>query len=269
MAPVSAVIPCYRCAGTLRRAVASVAAQSARPLELILVNDGDQGDTAAAIAAIAAEHGGRVRVVALAENRGAAAARNAGWDAARGELVAFLDADDTWMPEKLERQVAFMREHPEFGLTGHNALYAAGGRAPFPAFHLDAPYREISRGELLLRNRLVTPSLMARRALAVRFDPSSRHMEDHRFLQEAAFSGIRIAAMREALAQVHKAPYGEGGLSAELHAMAAADLANYRKLRADGHIGTLGWLGFAALSRLRYLRRLLRVAWSRAASPAR
>lgn len=250
MAPVSVVIPCFRCAGTVRRAVLSVVAQTEPPLELILVDDASDDGTPALLEALKRELNlDWMRVIALRENGGAAAARNVGWDAARGEFVAFLDGDDSWLPRKLERQVAFMRAHPQFAVTGHRAQYE-GRRA-----HDGNGYREIGRGAVLLKNPMVTPSLMVRRDIALRFDGSSRYMEDHRFLQEAVFSGLRVARLEEVLAVVSKPAFGAGGLSARLWPMEQGELDNYRKLRSSGRIGALPHALLAAYSLAKFCRR--------------
>jgi glycosyltransferase involved in cell wall biosynthesis len=191
-----------------------------------------------------------VRVIALQVNGGAAAARNAGWNAARGRYVAFLDADDSWLPRKIERQRAFMDEHSEFVITGHRARYeerGAEGRGG---------YKEIGRGAVLLKNPMVTPSLMARRDLALRFDARSRHMEDHRFLQDAVFSGARVARLEQVLAVIHKPAYGAGGLSAQLWPMEHGELANYRQLRAEGRIGAAVHALLTAYSLAKFCRRV-------------
>src|SRR6185503_10449018 len=100
--PVSVVIPCFQAHATLPRAVASVAQQSARPRELIVVDDASGEDTAAVLRDLQRRYGEDwLRVVRLERNQGPASARNAGWQAARGEYVAFLDADDSWLPAKL------------------------------------------------------------------------------------------------------------------------------------------------------------------------
>src|SRR5437879_2701049 len=153
MAEVSAVVPCYRCAPTIRRAVESVARQTVRPFELILVDDASADSTAAELSRLKCELGDWVRIVSLDENRGAAGARNAGWELARGKYVAFLDADDTWLPTKIERQLAFMEAHPEFVLSGHRVTYGGPGQSA-----ADPRHRIVSRLWVLLTNPMVTPS---------------------------------------------------------------------------------------------------------------
>jgi glycosyltransferase involved in cell wall biosynthesis len=107
---VSVVIPAYNAAWCVRKAIDSVLAQTWRDLELIVVNDGSTDDTQRVLAG----YGDRIQVISQS-NGGMSNARNAGIRAARGEFIAFLDSDDWWLPEKLERQVALMRTRPELG----------------------------------------------------------------------------------------------------------------------------------------------------------
>ena len=118
---VSVVIPAYQGAATIGRALESVAAQTRRDLEAIVVDDGSSDGTAEAARVALAEHGLDGQVVerprggpGVVNNPGAA--RNAGIAAARGEFVAFLDADDKWEPRKLERSLAAFDAQP--GLIG-------------------------------------------------------------------------------------------------------------------------------------------------------
>lgn len=99
MDAVSAVIPAYNAAGCVGRAIRSVLAQTRPVIEILVIDDGSCDDTSS----VAERFGPPVRVIRQA-NAGPSAARNRGAWAARGEWLAFLDADDTWLPPKLERQ---------------------------------------------------------------------------------------------------------------------------------------------------------------------
>jgi glycosyltransferase involved in cell wall biosynthesis len=112
MPEVSVVIPAYNAERTLGEALASVTAQTLGDLEVIVVDDGST-DATAEIARNAGD--GRVRALTVA-NGGVARARNRGMHEARGELVAFLDADDVWKPAKLERQLAVLHARGEVGM---------------------------------------------------------------------------------------------------------------------------------------------------------
>lgn len=101
--PVSVILPTYNRARLLPRAIDSVLGQSFTDFELIIVDDASQDETRAVAAAAGDE---RVRYLRLADNRGAAAARNAGIAAARGRYIAFQDSDDVWGRHKLARQMA-------------------------------------------------------------------------------------------------------------------------------------------------------------------
>ncbi|MEZ5991331.1 MAG: glycosyltransferase family A protein [Planctomycetota bacterium] len=105
---ISAVIPAYKRPELLKQAVESVIAQTHRPLELVIVNDGSPDDTAAQMEAMrpAVEAAGIAASFHSKENGGVASARNYGMQRASGEYVALLDADDLFFPTKLEKQLA-------------------------------------------------------------------------------------------------------------------------------------------------------------------
>ena len=108
---VSVIIPVYNGARFLRAALESVFTQTYRPIEVIVVDDGSQDDSGAI-----AQSFPDVRYIRQ-ENQGVAAARNNGIAVARGEFFAFLDQDDLWTPEKLERQINHLLNNPDLGYT--------------------------------------------------------------------------------------------------------------------------------------------------------
>jgi len=126
---VSVVIPTFNRAHTLGRALSSVERQTYPNREVIVVDDGSTDETET----VAGRFRG-VKYVRQPENRGQAAARNAGISLARGEYIAFLDADDEWMPAKLEKQVERLEVAPaDAGLiTTAFALIDRAGRPSPP-----------------------------------------------------------------------------------------------------------------------------------------
>ncbi len=258
--PVAVVIPCYRARATLRRALDSVLRQTVRPRELIVVDDASGDGSWEELQRIQREIGtDRLRILRLERNLGPAAARNAGWDAASAELVAFLDADDTWHPSKLELQARFMREHPEFALSGHR--YVDSGR--YPDLPVKLPYVEIGARELLLSNRFVTSSVMLRRNLGERFRAGQRHMEDHLLWMQMALRGRRPARIELGLVSFYKPQFGAAGQSADLRAMERGELANYWRLRAQRLISLPAALALCLYSLIKFARRLAIVALRR------
>jgi glycosyltransferase involved in cell wall biosynthesis len=119
---VSVVMPAFNVDWCVRRAVDSILAQTFRAWELIVVNDGSTDDTRGVLAS----YGNAIRVINQ-ENRGMSAARNAGIRAAQGSLVAFLDADDCWLPEKLAQQVELLQRRLEIGFCSTSARIESPG----------------------------------------------------------------------------------------------------------------------------------------------
>ena len=125
MAMVSVVIPVYNGAVTLRRCLNSVLAQNGDPMEVIVVDDGSTDGTTD----VAASYGSRI-IVLVQENQGQAAARNAGLSAATGQYVAFLDADDYWLPGFLRTTTGFLDAHPEASAVSVGQLIKVWGKPP-------------------------------------------------------------------------------------------------------------------------------------------
>lgn len=128
---VSVIIPAYNRRAMVREAIDSVLAQTAASFELIVVDDGSCDDTAEDLARLGAERAESVRVEHT-ENRGPAAARNHGVAMARAPLIAFLDSDDTWAPEKLARHLEFMREDPGCAISQTDETWIRNGRRVNP-----------------------------------------------------------------------------------------------------------------------------------------
>src|SRR6185437_6540351 len=99
---ISVIIPLYNRREEIGRAIASALRQSRAPHEVVVVDDASRDGSADAVAALGDT---RIRLLRHEQNRGAAAARNTGIEAATGEWIALLDSDDEWEPEKLARQL--------------------------------------------------------------------------------------------------------------------------------------------------------------------
>ncbi|MBK1645079.1 hypothetical protein CKO25_10525 [Thiocapsa imhoffii] len=131
---VSTIIPVYNRASMLLEAVDSVLAQTWRPIEIIIVDDGSTDDTPATVMGLVAQHPDIVKTVRIT-NSGPGPAREAGLCLARGEFIQYLDSDDRLLPEKFERQVKALRDHPGCGIAyGRTRLIDGGGkvlRTPF------------------------------------------------------------------------------------------------------------------------------------------
>jgi glycosyltransferase involved in cell wall biosynthesis len=112
---VSVVIPAYNCAAYVGQAVDSVLRQTYTDWEIIVVDDGSRDDTKL----ILEQYGDRIRYI-YQQNQGVSIARNRGIELARGEFIAFLDADDYFLPDKIAAQIAVFAAQPNLGITSLN-----------------------------------------------------------------------------------------------------------------------------------------------------
>lgn len=255
--PVSVVVPCYRCSITIVRAVVSIASQTRRPVEVILVDDASSDNTREALRSLADAYvPGWIRLVLLNHNVGVASARNLGWAAATQPYIAFLDADDAWHPLKLAIQYSFMSEHPDVVLSGHAHRLLKNETAPaWKVGTFEA--HNINKWRLMRSNQFVTPSVMVRGDAKYRFSENQRHMEDHMLWLRLVSDGARVVKLQAALAAIYKQPFGDRGLSAQIWLMERGELKNYQQLHRDGFLARSEYLALVLYSILKFGRRLL------------
>jgi len=253
--PITVIIPCYRCTQTVRRAVDSVWQQTQRPAEVILVDDASGDRTLDVLNEIKNEYGEWIRVVELEENSGAASARNVGWSMALQPYIAFLDADDSWHPDKLKMQYEFMRDSPEVTLSGHQCVWSRAGENE-PMISMKPKFSKISAKSLLFKNAFSTPTVMVKRDIPFRFQEGKRCAEDFLLWQQIAFAGLQVACIESPLAYVHKPLYGAGGLSAQLWKMEQGELSNFIFLYRAANMGLLLYVASISFSLIKFIKRL-------------
>jgi glycosyltransferase involved in cell wall biosynthesis len=154
---VSVVLPTYQRRELVKRAVATVLTQTYRDFELIVIDDGSTDGTREALAPLVDRLTYRWQ-----SNRGVAAARNAGLRLARGEIVAFLDSDDRWLPDHLAVVTEMLARHPEAVLATTCPKSVIGGRASLRKAKLYDPFPRT-----LLSNGAGFPSCVAIRREAI------------------------------------------------------------------------------------------------------
>jgi hypothetical protein len=261
---VSVVVPAYEAAASLPETLGSVAAQTYRDFEVVVVDDGSTDGTGEVARALFEEHGfSRAQVVVRGREPGsfsnAGLARNAGIAEATGEHVAFIDADDVWRPDKLERVMDRFASDPTLIAVSHDeritrsgepaGLYRTGTRLPLYWY-------------LLLLDNCLSPSgtVVRRDKLeeAGGFSPHREHnsVEDLWLWLRLARLG-RFEFIHEPLGEYRIAP---GGLSRNADLQASAKLAVIDEA-FDRQFGPSrsGWRG--ALRRQRRMRAIQDVAW--------
>jgi glycosyltransferase involved in cell wall biosynthesis len=174
---VTALIPTYNYGRFVTQAVESALAQTYPHLEIIVVDDGSSDDTRQQLA----RYSDRIRYI-YQDNQSVAAARNTGIQAARGDLIAFLDADDLWHPHKLDVQVRYLADHPAVRLLAVDRL-ADGVQHWPPLQDLAQPKAHaISVEELVLRPYFAPSGVLVRKECFDTvgfFDTSLRNAEDY------------------------------------------------------------------------------------------
>jgi len=153
---ISVIIPTFNRGWVVREALDSVLEQDYRNFELIVVDDGSTDDTGSILSA----YGQRLKVVTQ-PNRGVSAARNRGIAAARGDLIALLDSDDYWLPQKLAVQVEFFRQHPAVEICQTEEIWIRNAARVNPGKRHRKPSGDIFEPSLELC--LVSPSAVMMR----------------------------------------------------------------------------------------------------------
>lgn len=187
---VSIVIPVYNGGHFLKTALESVLAQDYQPYEIIIVDDGSTDNTAEIASSVP-----EARYYYQA-NQGVAAARNRGVLAARGDYLAFLDADDIWAPGKLSLQVSLLRSHPEVGYCfTYQKTFLEPEIAQMPSWVREDMIEKEQPG-------YVPSSLVVRRKVFDQvgfFDPGYETGEDSDWFFRARDSGIALSIIPETL----------------------------------------------------------------------
>ncbi len=261
-AEVSVIIPCYRCADTIGRALESVASQTMLPAEVILVDDhsnDDQKTLNALINLKIAFPELSIKILTLSENKGPGSARNEGWKYSTQAYIAFLDADDTWHPQKLEIQYSWMIAHPQTTLSAHSSVNLSKNIPPKLSTQLNL--KQVSMLALLLSNFFPCRSVMLKSNIKERFLEGKRQAEDYLLWLSIGFQGGEIWFLNQPLAYSYKDDFGQCGLNANLEASYRGVLETYRLIYQRGFISAPKYLLLMPICFIKHIRRKVLSAW--------
>lgn len=203
MPRVSVVIPTYNCARFLGQTIDSALRQAYRDFEIIVVDDGSTDDTQQVVAG----YGKTIRYV-YQSNQGASAARNVALSIASGEFIAYLDADDLWIADKLSRQVEYLDAHPACGfLHTEVSVIDEQNKVLHTRFNYETN-RPVPQGlcirELLLRSHIQTLTVLERRTAfndAGMFDLRLPVAQDYLHWLGVVLCGYEVGYLAEPLGQ--------------------------------------------------------------------
>ncbi|MES2103870.1 MAG: glycosyltransferase family A protein [Pseudomonadota bacterium] len=163
---ISVIIPAYNAAQTISRAIESVRIQDMASMEIIVVDDGSADDTYDVTSSLVRPDE-TFRVLKMPRNSGVSAARNMGIRHAKGKFLAFLDADDIWLPGKLKQQLAAIKQDPRITLVSCNSKLISESGEHLKEGHVNRPPVEGDEAwkTLLIYNFLPTPTVLTYRHL--------------------------------------------------------------------------------------------------------
>jgi len=251
---VSVIIPCYNAQETIASALDSVLSQTYEKYEIVIVDDGST-DNSRQIIQNYTENNSQVDIVYIHQvNSGPSQARNKGVQKAKGEFIAFLDADDEWHPEKLKIQVQYLKE---------KRLNFLGSRYQYIDFEKNMGsifLKQYTLKELLLKTRFSTPGVIMQKKFFDElggFDISLKYAEDHDLWLRAAKQQALHIIDEPRLVKLSKPAYGSQGLSSHMSRMFIGELKVLKKLYKDKTLNVLEYVFFNSFVLLKFLRRIM------------
>ena len=219
----SVVIPVYNGELTIQRAIDSVLAQSYINYEIIVVDDASTDKTNEILQN---NYANEIILIQKVINSGGSVARNTGMDAATGDYIAFLDADDTWHPDKLSLMNAILEANPTIHLIYHPYTLEpiAHKRIPENIKVFKLPFIK-----LLPANLIATPCTIVRNDPKIRFDANMRYSEDYDLWLRTGYKH-KLYFINIPLTQLFRPITSEGGVSSNKWAMRKGEMRAYRKL---------------------------------------
>ena len=256
---VTVVMPLYNAAKTIELSLNSIKGQTRFDYikEIIVVNDGSTDESLEITEQFVCNNKDMPIRIVSQPNAGAAAARNTGIVLAQTKYVAFLDADDVWLPQKLEKQMETIANHPEIRFLG-TGWEEKGIRIGFKKI------KELYNGsvkDVCVKNFPVTPSVLMEKAIFDEigmFNPGLRYAEDINLFQKVAAKG-NYYFLPEKLVQIDvgKDFFAESGQSANLKEMHKGTLRNIKELRENEDISYVFWFIMRIFYEMKYWRRIV------------
>lgn len=229
---ISVIIPVYNAEKTIINTLSSVFSQSISPYEVIVVDDGSTDESIRLISRFAKENDNIKLHLIRQKNFGVSSARNRGLNAAIGDWVAFLDADDRWHPKKIEVLLPFLTEKNY--VVSHD--FSVGEYASIADQKLKE--KKIRQWSLLIKNSFVTPSVVMQNNKEYFFDESMRYAEDHDLWLRIA-EQKNIVYIPQKLTALSRPVLSSGGASANRWAMRRGELQLYKKFLSRNRISAL------------------------------
>lgn len=211
---ISIIMPAYQAEKTIADSIRSVLAQSFQDWELIVIDDCSADNTCGLVEelkkSLPRETGEKIRLIKKQKNTGVSESRNLGTDMAQGDWIAFLDSDDLWATDKLEKQMQLLSRHPDAGIlfTGSAFIRRNGERS---SYVLQVP-EEITYRKLLRQNLISCSSVVMRRELFLRHRMQHDELhEDFLLWLKLLKEGVKAYGVNEPLLIYRLSPASKSG----------------------------------------------------------
>lgn len=250
---VSVVIPMFNAENTIIDSLNSVKNQTYNNVEVIIVNDGSTDDSFKKVERYIELNLLNNFILLDKLNGGVSSARNLGLKKAKGDYISLLDSDDIWFEEKIEKQISFFIDYPQFDFQG--SLIKSNNQ------FFDSKYKEITLSMLINKNYFQPSTVIFDKKIlndVGYFDENQTHAEEGNYFMRIA-SKYRCALYNEQLIVYGngKEGFGVSGLSSNLREMERGELINLRFAYNNNYIGFFRYVISVIFSILKYIRRII------------
>lgn len=258
---ISVIIPVYNSEKTIKASIDSVLNQTyIGDLEIIIINDGSKDHSQKVIENLIKSNSSSTGIHLINKvNEGVSKARNTAMKLAKGDWIAFLDSDDVWVSNKIERQIKFIRENQDISFIGCNR----NGEHFTNFFWFKFSHlTRISARMLLYKNFFATPTVMMKKNIIEKvglFDENQNYCEDANYWIRIASAGFKCFLLNESnvITGDGKPHFGHIGLSSNLHEMAVGDLQNMKLGYRLKIVSLFEFCFLFCYSKMKYVRRIL------------
>lgn len=251
---ISVVIPCYNSSKTIFTCIESVFKQTYLPKEIIVIDDGSTDNTLILLEKLRERGPKEIDFYILSQrNSGPSVARNKGIQYAKNEWIAFLDSDDQWNVDKLEKQIVAINTDVKIVLCGTLFDFSTN---PI----VDNLFKRISFKDFLFKNYFNTPTVLVKKGVLEKFyfDENQRYSEDYKLWLNICYENECILLNQSLASNIeNKKIYGASGLSSNLWKMEKGELSNFKDLYESKKIGFLMFMLVSLFSIIKFLKRVL------------
>lgn len=248
---ISVIIPAYNSASYIEQCINSALNQTIPIFEIIVINDGSTDATEEISLRIEekSKNNTIIKIINQA-NGGPSKARNRGIKESKGDWIAFLDADDRWLPEKIEQQVSILYDNPNCKIIG----------TPIFSYRKKIFYKKISFEEMLFKNYFFTSSVLVKKDLLsdISFDEKKKYSEDYKLWLQIIKRNEGIIMYQELVVYAeNQNRYKRKSLSNCLWKMEKAELSNFYYLLKEESINIITFIIISLFSLMKFFKRVL------------